>query len=307
MHVSRKTVLESGMNLPRAGSKHQHQGLTCRMWQPLTEFGKLSSLRGDDGRLGTTSTGAAWTQSFSLLGHISLDNPSYFLISSSHSPSHEHFERFLVHSTKPSQKRPRIVLAIMDWEPIADATGTIAGSVWPLVIVATALLSARIYCRTTEGLRLWWDDGLLVLGCAFLVSGAGCLTHALRLGHLSSDGSSSDPDLMMLLMPLAHSCHLLSMLLSKISFGMTLLRFSQNAQKIIIWVIIGTVSISFPVHAVLVWQPICDNPSPYSIPGPSCWDQSKMAYMNITTSSKAPLLFHCDPLMTDFDGKVYLL
>jgi hypothetical protein len=157
-----------------------------------------------------------------------------------------------------------------------------------MVAIATILLGVRIYCRTTEGRKFWWDDGLLVLGCALLIAGAGCLSHAIQLGHMSPDLTTTDPVLMTLLMPLAHSCHLLSLLLGKISFGVALLRFSSKTQKIIIWVIIVVVSIALPIHAVVLWRPICGNPSLHALPG-ACWDQANTGYFNIATSSKPPV------------------
>lgn len=174
----------------------------------------------------------------------------------------------------------------MNWEVIENAKADVNGSVWSMIGGAIILLGVRIYCRTTEGRKFWWDDGLLVLGCAILVVGAGCLSKAVDLGHMSPDLHSDDPELMTLLMPLAHSCHLLSLLLSKISFGVTLLRFSTKVQKIIIWVIIVTVSIALPVHAIVLWHPICGNPSPHALPGLACWDQANTGYWNISTSSK---------------------
>lgn len=105
----------------------------------------------------------------------------------------------------------------MNWEPIADAKGTVNGSVWPMMAIAAILLGVRIYCRTTEGRKFWWDDGLLVLGCALLIAVAGCLSHAIHLGYMSPGLATTDPVLMTLLMPLVHSCHLLSLLLGKTS------------------------------------------------------------------------------------------
>lgn len=167
--------------------------------------------------------------------------------------------------------------------PPAQIPPIVNGSVWTLLGVATIFLVLRLYCRVVRSKQLWWDDYILVASWALMLASSASLTEAMRIGALWQQMSPPEAFLML---RVSHTCHLVSLALSKTSFAVTLLRFSSKWQKYIISFIIISIGILFTSHVFLLWRAMCEVPDAWVLPG-GCWPARYPVVMNITTSSKS--------------------
>lgn len=148
--------------------------------------------------------------------------------------------------------------------------------------ITTIFMILRFFCRIKRLGQFWWDDWILLGSWCLLVCSTGLLTEMLSRGYL--DTNMTEPELF-LLTKISHTCHLISLALSKTSFAVTLLRFVSKTQKYIVWFIIASIGIIFVVHIFLLWKPMCGLEAFWSLPGP-CWDAKNPVIMNIVSSSK---------------------
>ncbi|KAM0274449.1 hypothetical protein ACHAQH_007823 [Verticillium albo-atrum] len=167
-------------------------------------------------------------------------------------------------------------------DAVENAATKVIASIWPMVALSTVFFALRIYCRFMRSGQTWWDDYILGLGWILLVTAAAVLTDAMLLGHLTHH--EKDPLKVGVLVRVTHTCHLLSLALTKASFAVTLLRFSSKLQKYIIWFTIGSISFLFIFHVFAQWKRVCGDPSPYVLPG-KCWDVKNPGIINIVSSS----------------------
>ncbi|KFA80836.1 hypothetical protein S40288_08523 [Stachybotrys chartarum IBT 40288] len=150
---------------------------------------------------------------------------------------------------------------------------------WTMLSISTIFLALRVYCRAARSGQLWWDDYILLASWALMVSSTGVLADMLDRGYL--DYNMSEPHLF-LLTKIAHTCHLVSLALSKTSFAVTLLRFTNKWQKYILWFIIASINVLFTIHIFLLWRAMCGMSDQHSLG--TCWDPSNAIIMNITSS-----------------------
>ncbi|EEY16868.1 conserved hypothetical protein [Verticillium alfalfae VaMs.102] len=166
-------------------------------------------------------------------------------------------------------------------EAVENAATKVLAAIWPMVVISTIFFALRIYCRVTRSGQTWWDDYILGLGWLLLLTAAAVLTEAMLLGHLTHH--EKDPLKVGVLVRTTHTCHLLSLALTKASFAVTLLRFSSKIQKYIIWFIIASIGFLFIFHVFAQWKKVCGDISPYVLPG-QCWDVKNPGIINIVSS-----------------------
>lgn len=165
---------------------------------------------------------------------------------------------------------------------ISDAPIIINGSIWTMLAVATVFMGLRFYCRRWRSGQFWWDDHILAASWALLLTGCAMLSNTMDRGLFGS--GMGNPDIIAMTKA-SHTCHLISLALSKTSFAVTLLRFSSKWQKIVIWFVIGSISTIFTIHIFLLWRPLCgDQSTRYSLPG-ECWGTQNPIILNIVSSS----------------------
>ena len=175
-----------------------------------------------------------------------------------------------------------------------EAPRVVNGSGWMMLVIAIVFLSLRLYSRLSRSKSLWWDDYILAISTGLLIIAMSFLTKAMAIGYLDYDANSLN---VVLYWRIAQTHQIVSLALAKTSFGLTLLRFSNKWQKIVIWVIIGSVNLLFAAHAFVLWLGPCDLPLPYHhIPG-VCWSPTNNIIMNITAASRVCFLltdWFCD-------------
>ncbi|KAI9149073.1 hypothetical protein HJFPF1_11119 [Paramyrothecium foliicola] len=172
-----------------------------------------------------------------------------------------------------------IILAAGQPRVVVDA------AVWTMLSIATVFFVVRLYCRLGRLGQLWWDDYILVGSWVLVLISTAVLTKMMAMGYL--DTNMSEPKLF-LLTKISHTCHLVSLALSKASFAVTLLRFTNKYQKFVVWFVIASIGIIFTVHVFLLWKSMCGLGGIYSLPGP-CWDPSNPIKMNIVSSMYSAL------------------
>ena len=156
------------------------------------------------------------------------------------------------------------------------------GSTWGMLTAAFIFLTLRLYTRISRSKRLWWDDYILTASALLLVASTACLTKAMSMGYLDGDQNSVP---VVLFWRLSQTLQIISLALGKTSFGFTLLRFSSDWQKHVIWFVVISNNLLFTIHVFLLWMAICGIDQGYQLPG-SCWSPVNTIIMNVVTSSE---------------------
>jgi hypothetical protein len=166
-------------------------------------------------------------------------------------------------------------------KPVENADSIVIPAIWSMVGITTAFFSSKIYTRITRSGQTWWDDYLLIIGWILLIAAGSTLTVALKNGHLISD--STEAPTVSALVRLSHTFHLFALALSKTSFAVSLLRFSSRVEKVLIWLVVGSINLLTIYHVFAQWRALCGDTVPYVLPG-SCWEAHDLGIVNITGS-----------------------
>ncbi|KAI0160973.1 hypothetical protein GGR52DRAFT_154166 [Hypoxylon sp. FL1284] len=161
-----------------------------------------------------------------------------------------------------------------------DSLGPMMNAVnWSLVALATTFLGLRVYCKFSRHRGLWWDDYILIFGWICLVIAVGFITSSISLGFTSPKGPQSPEDALRLSIHggVQNVFFALATLMSKTSFGVTLLRVTEKKLKRVVLVLIVTMNIANFLYIIFTFFK-CE-PKVYSwIKGPGCWSTQK--YIN---------------------------
>lgn len=172
-------------------------------------------------------------------------------------------------------------ISIMTKHFSPDQSAAIVDSaVWTMLMVATSFLALRVYCRAVRARQLWWDDYILTVGWMFMVVASSILTRMMHDGYADTVMTGTK---MMLLTRMAHTSHMVSLSLTKISFAVTLLRLIKGWQRHIVWFVIVSISLAYTVHIILLWRAMCGVEADNVLPA-SCWGPKYPIYMNVITS-----------------------
>jgi hypothetical protein len=143
-------------------------------------------------------------------------------------------------------------LALLPHDSLGPA---LAGTTWMLAAIATIFLALRIYCKLSRGLRLWWDDWILLAAWITLVVQVSLTSYLVSFGYGKHAWDFSVDNIPKILLPLTvRSTFTLTLLAwSKTAFGVTLLRLTEGWLKRAVWFIIITVNIALGLSAMLPW------------------------------------------------------
>ncbi|OTB06547.1 hypothetical protein M426DRAFT_9677 [Hypoxylon sp. CI-4A] len=153
---------------------------------------------------------------------------------------------------------------------------------WSLVSLASIFLGLRIYCKFGRHRGLWWDDHILISAWACLVVAVGFITSSISLGFTSPQGPKTPEAAVRLQIHggVQNVFFGLATVLSKTSFGVTLLRVAEGRIKML--VLFLTVTMNLAVFLYIIFTFFKCEPKIYSwIKGPGCWSTAKYIHYGI--------------------------
>ncbi|KAH9872873.1 hypothetical protein J1614_005267 [Plenodomus biglobosus] len=160
---------------------------------------------------------------------------------------------------------------------VPDNGPVIVGITWWLTFFCGAFLSLRIYAKLSRKQKLWWDDYILIVSWVLLLVEA-ILTQIgqnVGFGKRIADISPENLSTIILCTSIGASVSCFASTLSKISFGVTLLRLTTGALRWFIWFCIITLFLIMLPSALNTWvqcRPVAKAWNP-SIEG-TCWPAS---------------------------------
>ncbi|KAI1386717.1 uncharacterized protein F4822DRAFT_431585 [Hypoxylon trugodes] len=164
-----------------------------------------------------------------------------------------------------------------------DTLGPMMNAVnWTLVGLAGTFLSLRMYCKFSRHRGLWWDDHILIFSFICLIIAVGFITSSISLGFTSPTGPKSPEAATRLQIHggVQNVFFGLATVLSKTSFGVTLLRVTDGVLKKI--VLFLTVTMNIAVFLYIIFTFFKCEPAIYSwIKGPGCWSTAKYIHYGI--------------------------
>ncbi|KAH8760448.1 hypothetical protein F5883DRAFT_681000 [Diaporthe sp. PMI_573] len=131
-------------------------------------------------------------------------------------------------------------------------------ALWMLTCIALLFLTLRLYCKSYRHKDLWWDDWILILSWILLLGNSIVMTLSVSLGfgmHLL-EIAFNNRERLLLLGSLSTTFSTLSAVLSKTSFGLTLLRLTQagyEKTRALVWVIMISMNILMFCDALYSW------------------------------------------------------
>ncbi|KAK0733788.1 hypothetical protein B0T26DRAFT_685727 [Lasiosphaeria miniovina] len=146
--------------------------------------------------------------------------------------------------------------------------------VWILLVFAGIFIGLRCYCKVSRRRRLWWDDYLLALSWIFLAASCAASSANTRLGfglHIY-DVPLSNLITIGIVSNVSGFTSVLSIDLSKTSFGITLFRLTDGWLRWLILAIIIVLNITQLTSVLFFWAS-CDPPAKIwnpQLPG-TCW------------------------------------
>ncbi|AEO65204.1 uncharacterized protein THITE_162022 [Thermothielavioides terrestris NRRL 8126] len=151
--------------------------------------------------------------------------------------------------------------------------------IWLLMALSAVFLGLRVFCKLATHRRLWWDDHILIVGWTLQLAAVSLITVNITLGfgrHVI-DIDPANISQIALISNVVTTLSMLAAVLTKTSFGLTLLRISDGYMKLFIWVAICIMNIAMGLGALFQWvqctpaRKVWD----FSVPG-TCWDQNAM-------------------------------
>ncbi|KAI1379587.1 hypothetical protein F4677DRAFT_409721 [Hypoxylon crocopeplum] len=164
-----------------------------------------------------------------------------------------------------------------------DTLGPMMNAVnWFLVALAGTFLGLRVYCKFSRHRGLWWDDHILIFAWACLVVAVGFITSSIALGFTSPTGPKTPEAALRLQIHggVQNVFFGLATVMSKTSFGVTLLRVTEGRMKML--VLFLTVTMNLAVFLYIIFTFFKCEPKIYSwIKGPGCWSTAKYIHYGI--------------------------
>ncbi|KAL7627989.1 hypothetical protein AAE478_002185 [Parahypoxylon ruwenzoriense] len=163
---------------------------------------------------------------------------------------------------------------------VQDTLGPMMNAVnWLLTTLAGTFLGLRVYCKFSRHRGLWWDDHILIFSWACLVVAVGFVTSSIALGFTSPAGPQTPEAALQLQIHggVQNVFFGLATVMSKTSFGVTLLRVTEGRMKVLVMFLIATMNLA--VFLYIIFTFLKCQPEVYSwVKGPGCW--STEIYIN---------------------------
>ncbi|KAJ4333205.1 hypothetical protein N0V95_009486 [Ascochyta clinopodiicola] len=158
---------------------------------------------------------------------------------------------------------------------VPDNGPLIVGITWWLTLLCGGFLALRIYAKMSRRQGLWWDDHILITSWVLLLIEA-ILT---QIGQLLGFGKRTvdiDPNNLLIIAlwtSIGASVSCFASTLSKISFGVTLLRLTSGPLRWFVWFCIVTLFLFMLPSAFITWIQCTPTAKAWNptIEG-KCWD-----------------------------------
>jgi hypothetical protein len=178
---------------------------------------------------------------------------------------------------------------------VPDNGPVIAGVTWMLTVLSGGFLAVRFYAKISRKQGLWWDDHILTISWVsqLLTTIRTCLTLCVQIlllaqavitqagqqlgfGKRTGDIPVKYLTTVAVGMSVAASISCFASTLSKISFGVTLLRLTTGYLRWFVWFCIVTLFLIMLPSALATWVQCHPMEKAWNdaIPG-SCWDPSR--------------------------------
>ncbi|KAJ4302949.1 hypothetical protein N0V90_001840 [Kalmusia sp. IMI 367209] len=158
-----------------------------------------------------------------------------------------------------------------------DNGPVILGATWFLTAISAAFLGLRLYAKSSRRQGLWWDDYILITSWPYqlLLAVEAAITQAgreLGMGKHVWTIPQEDAFALARLTYIGATVSCFAATLSKISFGVTLLRFTSGKLNIFVWFCCISLFLFMLPSAFLSWiqcRPVAKLWNPF-LEG-SCW------------------------------------
>ncbi|KAK3367823.1 hypothetical protein B0H63DRAFT_529530 [Podospora didyma] len=143
----------------------------------------------------------------------------------------------------------------MDFDSKIDYGPRLNTVIWLLVSVSAVFLFTRLYLKRCQKRGFWWDDYALLASWIALTAQAGLVAYIVGLGY-GKDVATIPKENLPLFGPVVNtlsSLLIISNLLGKTSFALTLLRIPAMWMRIIVCFILVTLASTLGLSAILVW------------------------------------------------------
>lgn len=167
---------------------------------------------------------------------------------------------------------------------VPDNGPLIVGITWWLTILCGGFLALRLYAKKSRGQGLWWDDHILVASWIFLLIEAIVtqVGQALGFGKRLTDVPPENVTILAIGILATSSISCFASTLSKVSFGVTLLRLTTGRLRWFVWFCIVTLLILMIPSALNTWIQCSPTAKIWNadLPG-TCWPPSVRVYYGI--------------------------
>lgn len=138
---------------------------------------------------------------------------------------------------------------------VPDNGPVIVGITWWLTFFCGAFLGLRIYAKLSRRQKLWWDDHVLITSWLFLLVEAIVtqIGQSLGFGKHTADIPVQNLVTIVLCSSVGASISCFASTLSKISFGLTLLRLTKGLTRCYVWFCVISLFLVMLPSAIMTW------------------------------------------------------
>ncbi|KAI1077099.1 hypothetical protein F5B20DRAFT_593125 [Whalleya microplaca] len=166
---------------------------------------------------------------------------------------------------------------------MAQNLGPVMNAVnWALTALSGTFLALRVYCKFSRHRGLWWDDHVLIFAWITLIIAVSFISDSIALGFANPAGPANPHAALRLQINggVQNVFFALATVMSKTSFGITLLRVTEGRSRILVMVL--TVTMNIFVFLYIIFTFFKCQPAIYSwIKGPGCWSTEKYVHYGI--------------------------
>ncbi|KAA8635303.1 hypothetical protein SMACR_01590 [Sordaria macrospora] len=178
---------------------------------------------------------------------------------------------------------------------------------WSVQAACTAFVGLRLYCKVIRGRSLWWDDHLLIIAWALLLTSTAVVTTTVLMGYgmHSYDVPVENWKYLGILGAITGTTSVLHVFFSKVSFAVTLLRLTDGWLRQLIWFIIITLTLGQMSSSFMFWLRCTPAEATWNphIKEKKCWDSNAFLTYSIAGGIYSAL---CDIVLAILPWRILL-
>ncbi|EOA89242.1 hypothetical protein ACJQWK_09309 [Exserohilum turcicum] len=170
---------------------------------------------------------------------------------------------------------------------VPDHGPLIVAVTWALTALSGGFLGLRIYAKLSRKQGLWWDDHILLSAWVLLLAEA-AVTQAgqiLGFGKRIQDIPSENIGTIGLGAAVLATVSSVTVTLSKLSFGATLLRITSGYIRWIVWFCIGSLLVITIPCAISPWIQCPTLATSWNVDPNACWDSDSAFQFGVFNSA----------------------